>query len=275
MLKSVSLVREQVEFAVLYRFADFEIDTTRQELRRDGASIHIEPQVFDVIVHLVRNRHRVVSKDDLIEAIWKGRAISEAALSSRINAARRALGDNGNDQIFLKTLHKRGFRFVGEVEEIAVRSDHEHVRLVPEAGGAADPAAAGSQFSPAASLRNVAQELPGVTIATQSSIAVLPFGNMSGDADNDYFSYGLTEDVIRLLARNRWLAVISRHSTMAYREKPIDPRDVGRELGVTYVVIGSVRKNRDAVTIGVELVRASDGRQLWSDVYNFRVEFPL
>jgi len=272
MLKSASPVREQVESAVLYRFADIEIDTIRQELRRDGASIHIEPQVFDVIVHLVRNRHRVVSKDDLIEAIWNGRAISEAALSSRINAARRALGDNGNDQNFVKTLHKRGFRFVGEVEEIAARSDHENVGLVPEASGSANPAAAVSQLSPATSPIEVVPQLPGASTATQSSIAVMPFGNMSGDADNDYFSYGLTEDVIRLLARNRWLAVISRHSTMAYREQPVDPRDVGRELGVTYVVLGSVRKNRDVVTIAVELVRASDGRQLWSDVYNFRVE---
>src|SRR4029078_13452718 len=95
-----------------------EIDLSQQELRRLGEAVHIEPQVFDLIVHLVRNRDRVVSKEERIEKIWKGRIIPEAALSSRINGARRALGDNGNDQAMIRTLHKRGFRFVGDVDVI-------------------------------------------------------------------------------------------------------------------------------------------------------------
>lgn len=98
------------------RFADFEIDLARQEMRRTGAIVHVEPQVFDLLVHLIRNRDRIVSKDELFEAIWQGRIVSEATLSSRISAARRALGDSGNDQSFIRTLHKRGFRFVGDVE---------------------------------------------------------------------------------------------------------------------------------------------------------------
>src|SRR6188508_600666 len=98
-----------------YTFSEFEIDLNQQELRRLGQAVHIEPQVFDVIVLLVRNHDRIVSKDELIETIWNGRIISEAALSSRINSARRALGDNGTDQAFIRTLHKRGFRFVGNV----------------------------------------------------------------------------------------------------------------------------------------------------------------
>jgi TolB-like protein/DNA-binding winged helix-turn-helix (wHTH) protein/tetratricopeptide (TPR) repeat protein len=99
-----------------FRFADFEIDLARQELRRAGALVHAEPQVFDLVVHLVRNRHRIVRKDELIEVVWQGRIVSEAALSSRISAARRALGDSGNDQSLIRTVHKRGFRFVGDVE---------------------------------------------------------------------------------------------------------------------------------------------------------------
>jgi DNA-binding winged helix-turn-helix (wHTH) protein/cytochrome c-type biogenesis protein CcmH/NrfG len=98
------------------RFADFEIDLARQEMRRTGAIVHVEPQVFDLLVHLIRNRNRIVSKDELFEAIWQGRIVSEATLSSRISAARRALGDSGNDQSFIRTLHKRGFRFLGDVE---------------------------------------------------------------------------------------------------------------------------------------------------------------
>src|SRR5262249_9434829 len=96
--------------ALTIRFADFEIDTARQELRRAGAIVHIEPQVFDLLVHLVRNRDRIVRKDELIDVIWQGRIVSEAALSSRISAARRALGDSGSDQSLIRTLHKRGFR---------------------------------------------------------------------------------------------------------------------------------------------------------------------
>src|SRR3954451_3054874 len=116
-----------------YRFAEFEIDLSQQELRRSGESVHIEPQVFDLIVHLVRNHDRIVSKDELIETIWNGRIISEAALSSRINGARRALGDNGTDQVFIRTLHKRGFRFVGDVQAIsALEADAEPARLAPD-----------------------------------------------------------------------------------------------------------------------------------------------
>src|SRR5262245_25532364 len=103
--------------ALSFRFGDFEIDLARQELRLAGTNIHIEPQVFDLLVHLIRNRDRIVSKDELFDVIWQGRIVSEATLNSRISAARRALGDSGSDQSFIRTLHKRGFRFVGHIDE--------------------------------------------------------------------------------------------------------------------------------------------------------------
>src|SRR4051795_7071278 len=118
-----------------YRFAEFEIDLSQQELRRLGKSVHIEPQVFDLIVHLVRNHERIVSKDELIETIWNGRIISEAALSSRINGARRALGDNGNDQALIRALHKRGFPLGGDVQAIdagAPTTDTQAAPLAPD-----------------------------------------------------------------------------------------------------------------------------------------------
>src|SRR5258705_8542144 len=121
------------EVVLKYRSAEFEIDLSHQELRRLGEPVHIEPQVFDLIVHLVRNHDRIVSKDELIETIWNGRIISEAALSSRINGARRALGDNGTDQVFIRTLLKRGFRFVGAVQATgAPEADAAAARLVPD-----------------------------------------------------------------------------------------------------------------------------------------------
>jgi len=256
---------------VKYRFAHFEIDLNRHELRQSGEVIHIEPQVFDLIVHFVRNRDRIVSKDELIETIWHGRIISEAALSSRINGARRALGDNGNDQIFIKTFHKRGFRFLPDVQEISPSSDREVSPLVPDAvtpGGAS----ANASLAEVGGLTDIVSETTRAEEVTRSSIAVMPFANNSGDAENDYFSYGLTEDIIRLLARNRWLAVISRHSTMAFQHQPVDPRDVGHQLGVKYLVLGSVRKNRETVRITAELVRTTDGEQLWSETYDLQLE---
>lgn len=258
-----------------YRFAEFELDLSQQELRRLGESVHIEPQVFDLIVHLVRNNDRIVSKDELIETIWNGRIISEAALSSRINGARRALGDNGTDQLFIRTLHKRGFRFVGDVQAIsAPEAGAEAAPLVPEDRAAPADAPARVLVSAEVSrLGDIVSESVKAEANTRSSIAVLPFGNMSGDPENDYFSYGLTEDIIRLLARYRWLSVISRHSTVGFQGRVVDAREVGELLGVRYVMVGSVRKSRDTVRITAELVRAADGKQLWADKYDLQLEY--
>jgi TolB-like protein/DNA-binding winged helix-turn-helix (wHTH) protein len=258
-----------------YQFSDFEIDLSQQELRRLGKAVHIEPQVFDLIVHLVRNHDRIVSKDELIETIWNGRIISEAALSSRINGARRALGDNGNDQALIRTLHKRGFRFVGNVQAVtAPDADAQAVRLAPDDSAApADVPVSVSVSAEVRRLDDVVSEAVKAEAVTRPSIAVLPFGNMSDDPENDYFSYGLTEDIIRLLARNRWLSVISRHSTVAFQGRTVDAREIGEQLGVRYVMVGSVRKSRDTVRITAELVRAADSKQLWSDKYDLQLEY--
>jgi len=255
-----------------YRFANFEIDLSQHELRRAGVSVHVEPQVFDVIVHLVRNHDRVVSKDELIDTVWKGRAISEAAFSSRINGARRVLGDNGTDQLFIRTLHRRGFRFVGDVQAIAA-ADADAARSVADAAAAANDAPLRVSVSTDVSqLDDVVSESIRAEAITRPSIAVLPFGNNSSDPENDYFSYGLTEDIIRLLARNRWLSVISRHSTIEFGGRAVDARDVGAQLGANYVMSGSVRKSGGTVRITAELARAADGKQLWSDKYDLQLE---
>ena len=239
-----------------FRFGDFEIDAARQELRQAGAPVHIEPQVFDLLVYLVQHRDRIVSKDELIETIWHGRVISEAALSSRISAARRALGDNGNDQTLIRTLHKRGFRFVGEVEEgsapVAVAAGpsplpqpaaaHDAVKLVPSA-----------------------ELLP---LPDKPSIAVLPFQNMSHDPEQEYFADGLTEDIITGLSRQRWFFVIARNSTFTYKGAAVDVREVAAQLGVRYVLEGSVRKAANRVRVTGQLIDASNGNHLWAEKYD-------
>jgi TolB-like protein len=238
-----------------FRFADFEIDVARHELRRAGAVVHIEPQVFDLIVHLVKNRDRIVSKDELIEAIWQGRIISEAALSSRISAARRALGDTGNDQSLIRTLHKRGFRFVGDVEEVATAA----------AVAAAEAAAPQPAAKDAPQLVPSAEPLP---LPDKPSIAVLPFQNMSRDPDQEYFADGLTEDIITGLSRQRWFFVIARNSSFTFKGQAVDVRDVATQLGVRYVLEGSVRRSDNRVRVTGQLIDAANGNHLWAERYD-------
>jgi TolB-like protein/DNA-binding winged helix-turn-helix (wHTH) protein len=241
-------------------FADHELDPRRQELRRRGEAVHVEPQVFDLLTFLIRNHDRIVSKDEILDEVWDGRIVSEAALSSRINAARKAIGDSGNDQIFIRTFHKRGFRFVGDVEELPDET----------AGGGPVPS-----VEPLPVTGPEAAEAPSAGAPAfergKPSIAVLPFENVSEDAEHEYFAYGLTEDVIRLLGRNRWLTVLTRHSTYAYRGQEVDPREVGTSLGVRYLVKGSVRKMGQRVRITAELVSTEDGSQLWSEVHDIEL----
>ena len=225
-------------------FAGHEIDQHRRELRRAGQIVHVEPQVYDLLLHLLCNRHRVVSKDELLDTIWNGRIVSEAALSSRINAARKAISDDGDKQSLIKTIHRRGFRFIGTVEEAATA----------EQGEAADPAA-DVNHRPAA-------------VRHKPSMAVLPFTNLSHEPDTDYFSYGLTEDVIRLLARNRWLDVLSRHSAIGFLGRDTDPREIGAALGIRYLVQGTMAKHAGQVRITVDLVSAETGHHLWSESYD-------
>jgi TolB-like protein/cytochrome c-type biogenesis protein CcmH/NrfG len=237
-----------------FRFADFEIDLARRELRRGGATVHIEPQVFDLLVHLIRNRDRIVSKDELIEVIWHGRIVSEAALSSRISAARRALGDSGNDQSLIRTMYKRGFRFVGEPQ-----------------GGASAPVAAHDQGRSAPAAHDTVKLAPSaepLPLPDKPSIAVLPFQNMSREAEQEYFADGLTEDIITGLSRQRWFFVIARNSSFTYKGAAVDVRDVASQLGVRYVLEGSVRKAANRVRVTGQLIDAANGNHLWAEKYD-------
>jgi TolB-like protein len=240
-------------------FAGHELDPRRQELRRAGEVVHVEPQVFDLLTFLIRNRDRIVSKDEILDTIWDGRIVSEAALSSRINAARKAIGDSGNDQIFIRTFHKRGFRFVADAVEVSDAAGDAKPAPVAEPPNA-PPAGPNEAEAPAALEPAFERHKP--------SVAVLPFTNVGGDPDHEYFAYGLTEDVIRMLGRNRWLTVLTRHSALAWRGKEVDPREIGLALGVRYLVKGSVRKIGERVRITSELVATEDGAQLWSEVYD-------
>ena len=237
-----------------FRFADFEIDVAQHELRRKGEIVPIEPQVFDLLVHLVRNCNRIVGKEELIDVVWQSRAISEATLSSRVSAARRAIGDNGDDQLLIRTHHKRGFRFVGRVENSVRPSDAlalNHARRPPAVGNSAKD-----------------QQDTTLALPDKPSIAVLPFENMSGDPEQEYLADGLSEDIITGLSRQRWFFVIARNSSFAFKGETVDVRKVARELGVRYVLEGSVRKAASRVRVTAQLIDASKGVHLWADRYD-------
>jgi TolB-like protein len=223
---------------VQFLFGDYRLDTERRELHHGATPVALEPQVFDVLVHLVENRNRVVAKDDLIASVWGGRIVSDSTLVSRINAARRAIGDNGDEQRLIRTVPRRGVRFVGDV------------RMFPL------PDAPGTETRPRAGW--LASERP--------TIAVLPFVNASGEPEQKYFSDGISEDIITALARLRWFHVISRNSSFACESMPI--RRIGEELGVGYLVEGSVRKSGDRVRITAQLNDVATGNQLWAERYD-------
>jgi TolB-like protein len=225
-----------------YLFNDCVLDTDRRELRRGAALVAVEPQVFDLLVHLVRHRDRVVSKDELLATIWHGRIVSESALFNRINAARSAIGDSGNEQRLIKTLPRKGLRFVGDVREDK------------------PIAAAGAEASSPAS--------PSLALPDRPSLAVLPFANMSGDRDQDYFADGISEDLITGLARIRWLFVIARNSSFVYKGRPVDVSQVSRELGVRYVLEGSIRRSGRRLRISAQLVDAITGAHYWAERYD-------
>ena len=232
-----------------FLFSDLVLDTDRRELRRGRDRVSVEPQVFDLLVFLMQNRDRVVSKDDLIAAIWDGRIVSESTLTSRINAARRAIGDSGRDQKLIRTIARKGFRFVG-----ALRSQQAGDESPDYAG---HPVAEIGEAS-----RAIASPLD------RPAIAVLPFTNMSDEPEQEYFSDGISEDIITALSKLRWFYVIARNSSFIYKRKAVHIKQVGDELGVGYVVEGSVRKEGDLVRITAQLNDVSKGIHIWAERYD-------
>ncbi|MFP6732647.1 MAG: winged helix-turn-helix domain-containing protein [Rhodospirillales bacterium] len=223
---------------MIYRFGDFALDTDSLELTQAGKAVEVEPQVFSLLACLIENRERVVSKDELIERVWDGRIVSDGTLNTRINSVRRAVGDDGKRQAVIKTFPRRGFRFVAELE------GESDAPLAPPATAASD----------------------------KPSIAVLPFDNLSGDPEQEYFSDGLADDIISALSRIRQLFVVARNSSFAYKHGAADVRNLARELGVRYVVEGSVRKAGNQVRISVQLVDGDTGGQIWNGRYDRELE---
>jgi TolB-like protein len=171
--------------------------------------------------------------------------VADSTLATHINAARRVIGDNGEEQRLIRTIARKGFRFVGHV-----RSRPGDYELTLASG------------FPVQSFRAC------LLASDRPAIAVLPFVNMSGDAKQDYFSDGISEDIIMALSKMRWFFVIARNSAFSYKGKSVHAKQIADELGVGYIVEGSVRKDGDRLRITVQLNDVTSGKQLWAERYD-------
>lgn len=226
-------------------FEEFELDAARYELRCAGEHVHVEPQVLSLLLLLATNPDRMVSKDEIIDEVWGGRIVSESAVAARIKAARKAIGDDGSQQRLIRTVHGRGFRFVGEVHG-----------AIPSAMSAGQQQAG---FDTAPVLH--------ATKDSRSSIAVLPFSLEGERGPHDIVADALPADLIVDLSRLPWLFVIARGSSFRFRGEDVDPSRVGRELSVRYCLTGAVELVGSAVTVVTALVGTQDCETIWAETY--------
>ena len=226
-------------------FEEYTFDTNLRELRRGAEVLSVTPQVFDLLEYLIRNRERVVSKDDVIKAVWNGRAVSDAALTTRVNAARNAIRDTGEKQRLIKTLPRKGFRFVGAVQEDDGRT-----------------------AAPAGSTAHSGAVTPDHTSAPRLSIVVLPFANIGGDREQDYFIDGVTESLTTDLSRMNGALVIAHSTALTFKSKAIDVTQLGRELKVRYVLEGSVQHGGNRLRVNVQLIDTETGAHQWAERFD-------
>ena len=226
-----------------YLFEEYAFDTDRRELHRGAEPISIAPKVFDLLDCLIRNREHVVSKDDLVKAIWNGRIVSDAALTTPPECRTEHDRQFCESQRLIKTFPRKGIRFIGNVQR----------NKIPQV------------LSTPASSRVTKRPL---TLPDKPSIAVLPFSNLSSDPEQDYFADGVVDDIITALSRFKSLFVIARNSSFTFKGKAVDLKQVGRALGVRYVLEGSMRKAGAKVRITCQLIDATTGAHLWAERYD-------
>jgi len=223
----------------VYAFGPFRLDISAEILFRGADPLPVGRRAVAVLRALLERPGAPVSKDALMQAAWPGLAVEEGNLTVQIAALRRALGEEPGAVRWIETLPRRGYRFVGSV-------------VAPNEAVLATPARAE----------------PAPQLSDRPSIAVLPFQNMSEAPDQDYFADGMVEEIITALSRIRWLLVIARNSSFTYEGRAVDVRQVGKELGVSYVLEGSVRRVGNRVRITAQLLDATSGAHLWADRFD-------
>jgi TolB-like protein len=233
--------------APTYVLGPFRLDARAEILFRGAEPVALGQRAVALLRVLVERPGVPVSKDALMEAAWAGLTVEESNLAVQISALRRVFGQEPGGEGWIETLPRRGYRFVGPA---SVKDEGTIVAATPISNF---PTAAGA---------------PSLTLPNEASIAVLPFQNMSGDPEQEYFADGISEDIITELSRFHALFVIARNSSFAFRGKSIKVQDIARELGVAHVVEGSVRKAGNRVRITAQLIDGSSGGHVWAERYD-------
>jgi adenylate cyclase len=232
----------------VYRFGPFAVDVADGSLKRDDVPIPLTPKLFDLLVTLVANAGRLVEKDTLLKSVWPDVAVEEGNLTKGIFSLRQLLEQEGTR--YIETVPKRGYRFAAAVTREASRAPAVSTRPAPTSEAPPEPAPA----------------------PFENSIAVMPFTDMSAARDQEFFCEGMSEEIINALGRVPDLRVASYTSSVRFKGKALDPQSIGRELMVSWLLEGSVRKSGDMVRIAVQLVRASDGFSAWSGRFDRQLD---
>lgn len=278
---------------MIYQFGAYSLDTETHELKSGADLIAAEPKVFLLLQYLIEKRARVVSKDEMIDAVWNGRVVSDSALTYAVGEARRLAGDDGKTQAVIRTLPKLGFRFVAEVTEgivgdEAVATQNSGAPLsdkLPRASSRFRRSVIAAALVGIVAATGLAWQQPWVTkveaadpeqlafpLPDLPSIAVLPFENLSEDASQDFLSDGISENIVTVLSRVPDIFVIPWMTTATYKDKPVTVAQVAEELGVGYVLGGSLRRSGDQVRVTAQLIDAFKGRHIWTQTYDREVK---
>ena len=229
-----------------YRFDQFTLDLGRGVLLGSkGEELALRPKSFLMLEYFVEHADRLIDRDELMHAVWPDVIVTDDSIAQCIGEIRRVLG--GDSQRYLRTVQRRGYRFAGPVQRVTVTEPPEPTDVAPASR---------------------TDQQPGSRSPDHPMIAVLPFQNMSGDPEQEYFADGMVEEIITALSRIRWLFVIARNSSFIYKGRAVDIKQVGRELGVRYVLEGSVRRSANVVRITAQLIDAQSGAHLWADRFD-------
>jgi adenylate cyclase len=231
------------------RFRSFVVDFDRFSLRGPSGRLNLRPKSFEVLLYLVERAGEIVAKDEVIQAVWADATVTDESLTRCISEIRHVLGDDG--QSMIKTVARRGYRF-----DVPTSVD----------GNSADDAPGRAALS--SPRQNTGHKLAELTPGTRPSIAVLPFTNMSGDPEQEYFSDGITEDIITDLSKIAGLLVVARNMTFTYKGRSVNVQQVSEDLRVDFILEGSVRKAGARVRVTAQLVDGASGGHLWADRYD-------
>jgi len=273
-----------IELSQGFRFGAFTAEPLKGSVARDdGPSRHLAPKAMDVLVRLAEAAPKPVTRDDLITAVWGERYVSDEVLTHAIKELRHALGDSPTKPKYIQTIPKRGYRLLRKARPIVdptpAREGSKRRYLVIGAslvlvfvacGWFVVNLARNAEPTEAAEAATAADEVTvsGITVNPAPRIAVLPFADLSPDGDQEYFSDGISEELLNILAQIESLKVIARHSSFSFKGQNVDIPTIAAKLDVSYLLEGSVRRSGDRVRITAQLIDATDSSHLWSEAYD-------